>query len=477
MFVTRREALLTGLFGAGWLGLRALATGLPISVLANPRRALADGSLFNCADATRAQYLILSTSAGGDTLNANVPGAYDEPSVIHPLDPAMAPTPITIGGQSYLAAKAWGQLPQNVLDRTCFFHHATLTNSHANESKVLKLMGAIKRQEMFASFFCKRLAPCLGTVQQEPVAIGGETLSYEGRTLPVLTPVALRDILTNAPGPLTNVQKIRDADLGRINAVLKQDATPAARRVIDSMVISQMQARSIAQDLLDSLAAVNNNGPSGQVVAAIALIRMNVSPVVSIHIGFGGDNHNDTDLAGETAQTIAGVATMASLQQQLEDAGLADKVTFAAMNVFGRTLTNIQRTVDRRQHGRDHYRQPPLHGDHRQAGAQQRDRRHRPAPQRHRRDRPAHQLQQRQGRPGRRHQVRGHAGRGGQDAGRRRGHGPARARRDHHPGQGGAGGARVALRSSNSRPDQLIDETTHRARSHPGCAGSPTSTP
>ncbi|MDB4983317.1 MAG: hypothetical protein JWM82_4069, partial [Myxococcales bacterium] len=37
----RRKAILDGLFGAGWLGLRALATGVPVALLANPRRALA----------------------------------------------------------------------------------------------------------------------------------------------------------------------------------------------------------------------------------------------------------------------------------------------------------------------------------------------------------------------------------------------------------------------------------------------------
>ena len=36
METTRRQALLSGLFGAGALGLRALATGLPTWLLADP---------------------------------------------------------------------------------------------------------------------------------------------------------------------------------------------------------------------------------------------------------------------------------------------------------------------------------------------------------------------------------------------------------------------------------------------------------
>ena len=38
MMLKRRDALLTGLFGAGYIGLRALATGLPAWFLAEPAR-------------------------------------------------------------------------------------------------------------------------------------------------------------------------------------------------------------------------------------------------------------------------------------------------------------------------------------------------------------------------------------------------------------------------------------------------------
>ena len=38
---TRRNGLLTALFGSGYVGLRALSTGLPAWYLLNPRRATA----------------------------------------------------------------------------------------------------------------------------------------------------------------------------------------------------------------------------------------------------------------------------------------------------------------------------------------------------------------------------------------------------------------------------------------------------
>ncbi|RYE79860.1 MAG: hypothetical protein EOO74_03045, partial [Myxococcales bacterium] len=72
MPLSRRHALLGGLFGSGMIGLRALATGLPASFLLHPRLALADDP-----PATDPQFLIVSTSGSGDSINCNVPGTYD----------------------------------------------------------------------------------------------------------------------------------------------------------------------------------------------------------------------------------------------------------------------------------------------------------------------------------------------------------------------------------------------------------------
>ena len=84
-------AILYALFGAGSIGLRAVATGLPASILLDPRRSLADA----CASRERAQFVIWSTSGSGDPSNANVPGTYDDQGIAHSLDPLMAPTPMT----------------------------------------------------------------------------------------------------------------------------------------------------------------------------------------------------------------------------------------------------------------------------------------------------------------------------------------------------------------------------------------------
>jgi hypothetical protein len=79
---------------------------------------------------------------------------------------------------------------------------------------------------------------------------------------------------------------------------------------------------------------------------------MKVTPVIAIHIPFGGDNHRDVGLATETTQTVSGVATIVSLMQQLAAAGLSDSVTFMSLNVFGRTLGPAN--TDGRQHNENH---------------------------------------------------------------------------------------------------------------------------
>jgi hypothetical protein len=334
----RRDLLKTTLFGGGGLGLRALATGLPVGFLARPLAAQAQEG--PACDKAKAQYLILSTSSAGDPLNANVPGTYDFPDIAHAADPSMAATPITLGGRMYTGAQIWSTLPPWALERTSFFHHATMTNNHANLPKVLRLMGQTARQEMLPSIFAKYLAPCFGTVQVDPVSAGaGDVLSIDGRSLPNVAPTGLRDLLARPNTPLQRLQALRDTGLDEIHGILKERGTKAQLRYLDSLALSRRQARSLGTDLLDMLAGIKSDRSDGQIVAAVALIKMNVTPVVTIRLNFGGDNHTDADLMrSEVPQHISGVAQMGQLLTMLQTAGIQDQVTFAAYNVFGRTL-------------------------------------------------------------------------------------------------------------------------------------------
>ncbi|HEX9574959.1 MAG TPA: hypothetical protein VF994_12740 [Myxococcales bacterium] len=356
MDLSRRKILLQTLFGAGWLGLRSLATGIPLSVLANPRKALA---VTGCASNAAAQYILFSSSVSGDPVNANVPGMYGIPDIAHPQDPAMAPAPLTLAGKPTTAATPWAQLPQALLDRASFFHHGTYTVVHPDLGKVMKLQGFVSHQEMLVSLISSQLAGCLGTVQSEPIALGprsaSEALTVQGRPQPILSPTSLASLLAAPAGPLGQMVKIRDADLDRLDAWYKANGNSAQRAFIDHYALSQTQARSISEALLTTLQGLKDNSPDSQAIAAITLFRMNVSPVISIHIPFGGDNHVDAQLATETKQTVAGVATIGNIWTQLVAAGLQDRVTFAMMNVFGRTLSAANGNANGRNHHGDHH--------------------------------------------------------------------------------------------------------------------------
>lgn len=336
---TRRQALMRTLFGAGTLGLRALATGLPVSFLANPERALAQNA---CVAPAKAQYVIMSTSSQGDPLNANAPGTYGDARIVHSSDPAMAATSLSLNGKTVTAAKPWAQLPQSVLNRTVFWHVMTNTPIHPKEPDVLQLMGASTGHEMLPSLLAKAVAPCLMTVQQQPVSVGGvgpsEALAFGGSALPTIPPLALRDTLTAPNNALMNLTALRDSTMNQVNALYKTVATPAQKAFIDNLARSQTEVRSINQTLLSNLGSITNNTVPAQITAAITLIQMNITPVVAIHIPFGADNHSDPGLARETSDTVAGVDSIASLMAQLQSAGLQDKVTFMTLNVFGRTL-------------------------------------------------------------------------------------------------------------------------------------------
>jgi hypothetical protein len=252
----------------------------------------------------------------------------------------MAPTPISIQGKQFTAAKPWstlGSLP-GVLDRTVFWHIMTNTPVHPKERDVLQLMGASSPTEMLPSLLAKALAPCLNTIQTEPISLCGVPLTFGGLVLPIIHPLGLKGTLASDTGPLGQLEKVRDQTLSQMYALYKNGATPAQQAYIDSMVTSQNQIRSISQNLLGALDNIKDDNIESQILAAITLIRMNVSPVLVINIPFGGDNHRDPGLATEIAQTNSGVGNLVSLLTQLQSAGLQDQVTFMTLSVFGRTL-------------------------------------------------------------------------------------------------------------------------------------------
>ncbi len=152
--------------------------------------------------------------------------------------------------------------------------------------------------------------------------------------------------------------------MNRVYAFCKNGASAAQPGHVDEMVLgSQSSARpkvrGVAQNLLTALNSINGNTADSQILAAVTLILMNLSPVISVQSPFGGDNHSDGGLATETAETITGVATIklaGSAQLQTGRAVKSKVAAFASLNVFGRTLlTNgTGPATDGRNHNPNH---------------------------------------------------------------------------------------------------------------------------
>jgi uncharacterized protein DUF1501 len=363
---SRREGLMASLFGAGYIGLRALATGLPVWYLLNPRRATAQDLQCLVMAQANLQYLILSTSSQGDPINCNCPGTYEASDIIHPQQSTVVSTQITLGGKSYGAALPWaptsvsgGALDPTTLARLQFFHHSTGTTVHGDQPKVMKLLGDLSGGEMFASVIAKHLSACFMTVQAEPIALGAgsnasELVSFAGRTLPSIRPTQLKQLLSGSMfDPLTRLQSLRDSSLDQLNQLAKSDASMVQQQFLDTLAKSQTQVRALASQLSSTLSSISDDGVKGQSLAAAALIAANVTPVVTIHVPFGGDNHSDQNLQTEATQTVSGVQAIQTLMADLQSLNLQDKVTFATWNVFGRNLNGISKVTSRA--GRDHY--------------------------------------------------------------------------------------------------------------------------
>lgn len=343
---TRRDVLRGGLLGAGWVGLRAVATGLPIGVLLDPARAEA----LAATRSTKARFLVLSLSTCGDPLNANVPGSYGTTDIVHPSDPRFAATAIQLAGRRHPGARSWQQLGQRLLDRTVFFHHATLKTSHPSLPELLRVSGELESAPVL---FAKELGPTLQTVSAEPLLIGvDEVVTVGNRRLGSVRPTELRDALLGPGSPLPQLTSLREQTLQRVTYLQKRTGNPALGKVLDAHTLSAKQTQVLGDKLMADLGAIRSDQADGQVIAAAVAARLGMSPVLAIHIPFGGDNHFDSGLVKEAEETHSGIGHIATLWNKLSSYGMADRVCFAHFSVFGRTLRRYG------MQGRDHW---PLH--------------------------------------------------------------------------------------------------------------------
>ena len=351
--LNRRQFLTQALFGSGLLGLRAVVSGLPPLALAHPEAFVASLSpeavRRKLAAAATPQYLILSTSDAGEPLNCNVPGMYSDPNLKHPTAPSMAATSFALGSAQVTAAKVWSTLPTSALARLNFFHLATGNFQHGGLGEVHTLNGQVANNEMMVSALSAALHPLLGTIQAQPLVIGGgnaERISYRGAQQPVFSPTFIRDLLTtpDALASFNATQALRDRDLDALNAALKVRADPTQQALIDAYATSQEQACKIPQTLLAQLATIQDDGIQSQATAAALLCQLKLAPAVLVDFPFGGDNHSDTDshngpgaLPAEAAQHVSSVAAISTLMGALSSQNMLEAVTFATLTTFGRS--------------------------------------------------------------------------------------------------------------------------------------------
>jgi hypothetical protein len=362
--ISRRNAVVAGALGLTWAGLRAAATGLPAWFLANPRRASAADMQCTLANKDKLQYLVASSSSAGDPISCNVPGTYDAAAIIHPTQAEFAATSFSLGSKTVKAAQVWSTLSETVRARSNFFHHITGGTVHGDHPKVMRFLGKSSGNEMWASIYAKHLAKCLGTVQAEPVCVSAgnslEQIAFQGRTLAAISATQLKQLLSGSmKDPVAKLRTLRDQTLDDLNTLFKDGASQEQAAFMDALHTSQIQVRQLAEDLADTFAAITEDGVEGQGLAAAALIKANVTSVVTLHIPFGADNHEDAGLYDEWFQhtdhngTKTGVPGIQSVIDSLGKLGLADKATFATMNVFGRDLAGTAKVSGR--NGRDHF--------------------------------------------------------------------------------------------------------------------------
>lgn len=343
--ITRREAILTALLGSSGLGLRALASGLPQEFVRDPLRA----DVARLAAASPAQGLVLASAGDGDPLGNNAPGTYADPRIVHAGADATQAKTFSMHGNSVVGAAAWSTLPQAALDRLAFVHHATYTSVHTDYGQVLTLMGQVANRDTLLSQCALALGPQLKSVQTAPVALGDGSQTFQNNALPYLPPSSLKLVFGAAQSPLLNLQKLRNDTVDSLNAILKQGGNRSQRAFMDNLVQSRTDAHALGVSLAGDLSNIKDNSSGSQLLAAASLLRMNVAPVISVKLGFGGDNHSDPNLAGEAQSLTSAVASLTAFYNQLESYKIADTTTFAWFNVFGRTFTSLG------TNGRDHW--------------------------------------------------------------------------------------------------------------------------
>ena len=344
---TRRQWLENIMYAYGSLTLKSLASGLPMSLLLNPLQTKASNFT------SQAKMLILSASFLGDPFNANVPGSYIDQNIVHPDDARMTPQNIMLNGNVHTAALPWSNLSQNTLNQSLFFHHPTYTGGHTGFRNVMKLQNSTRNSEMFVSHFAHHLHQQLGTIQAQPICLSHQELSYQGDYQPILSPLVIKQtLLGSGDTPLERLKSLRNQTIDEMYSIFKRDGNIEQKKILDRFALSKIQAQEISLELLHHLSQIDSNSANNQAITAVILAAMNISPISTLYIPFGGDNHNDPGFNREITQLEQGVQTIQLLQDTIaqfqNNRALTHDIVFAWTSVFGRRLDQVGKE------GRDH---------------------------------------------------------------------------------------------------------------------------
>lgn len=335
--LSRREALIAGAMGMGSLPLRSLVTGLPVPFLLG----LNNPAL---AQSTDMKYLVISQQDAGDPVNANSPGTYEFGAIDHPdADGFRTPTTFNLGSQSVRAAQPWADLPAGLRSRMAFWNHSTFANAHPDFPGVRRFNGAMKGvdgegTDEMSSMIAQETQASLGTTLTESVTVGGDSVFFGGRGLPKFKPNEIKGLFSSNINNLDRMIQMRDNTIDDTYRQIKNNGTPAQKRFLDAYAKGRQEAITLGDSLGALISGIQGNDEVAQAQMAVALIQLNVTPVVTMGLNFGRDNHGDNDLADEVDQTTSAMTAIRAFWNGINAAGLDDRVIFASLNTFGRTL-------------------------------------------------------------------------------------------------------------------------------------------
>lgn len=366
--LSRRNLLIRSAMGLGSVSLRSLATGLPAGFLLG----LKSGAWAAPSDA---KFLIMSHKQPADPINTNAPGTYpdnagntDDPlsQIQHPRVSELGEvaagyeTPVTfnLGAQQVRAAKPWSTLAPELRNRLAFWNHGTYTNAHPDFSSVMAFNGAIKGpggrgKDQLDGLIATETRAKLNTLFAEPISVGGSAIDFNNRVQPVLRPLDIKALFESQIVNIEQMIALRNHFIDDVYAEVKSTGSPAHKAFMDRYVLSQQEANQMGDNLGELITDIDGNDQNNQVKMAVALLQLNLTPVVTLGLNFGGDNHSDIELLDEVTETDAAMASMNLLWLRLKAANLQDRVVFASLNTFGRTL--IRNSGGGRNHNGQHH--------------------------------------------------------------------------------------------------------------------------